>query len=65
MIETPPANASRISSFLRPDEVVRVLDGRLGRVHARQRLGIEDDHEMQAFGLAALRLVDRNSVGKF
>ncbi len=50
MIETPPPNASRISSFLRPDEVVRVLDGRLGRVHARQRLGIEDDHEMQAFG---------------
>ena len=36
--------------FLRPDEVVRVLDGRLGRVHARQRLGIEDEHETQAFG---------------
>ena len=26
------------------------LDDRLGRIHARQRLGIEDDHEAQVFG---------------
>lgn len=26
------------------------LDARLGRIHARQRLGIEDDHEAQIFG---------------
>jgi predicted MPP superfamily phosphohydrolase len=26
------------------------LDERLGRIHARQRLGIEDDHEAQVFG---------------
>jgi uncharacterized protein len=26
------------------------LDKRLGRIHARQRLGIEDDHETQIFG---------------
>ncbi|TJW38879.1 MAG: metallophosphoesterase, partial [Mesorhizobium sp.] len=26
------------------------LNDRLGRVHARQRLGIEEDHEAQVFG---------------
>ena len=26
------------------------LDERLGRIHARQRLGIEEDHEPQVFG---------------
>ncbi len=32
------------------DEIRRVLDARLGRLHARQRLGIESDHEAQVFG---------------
>jgi predicted MPP superfamily phosphohydrolase len=32
------------------DEIVRKLERRLGRLHARQRLGIERDHEAQAFG---------------
>lgn len=36
--------------FLNADEIDRALEGRLGRVHARQRLGIERDHEAQAFG---------------
>jgi predicted MPP superfamily phosphohydrolase len=29
---------------------MRVLEGRLGRLHARQRLGMERDHEAQIFG---------------
>jgi len=36
--------------FLSADEVDDALKRRLGRVHARQRLGIEKDHEAQKFG---------------
>src|SRR5260221_12506851 len=32
------------------NELLRQLEGRLGRLHARQRLGIEKDHEAQVFG---------------
>jgi uncharacterized protein len=32
------------------DEIRTVLEGRLGRVHAQQRLGIESEHEAQIFG---------------
>jgi uncharacterized protein len=32
------------------DTVLSKLERRLGRVHARQRLGIENDHEAQIFG---------------
>ena len=32
------------------DDVSRQLEGRLGHVHARQRLGVEDDHEAHVFG---------------
>ncbi len=32
------------------DQTLSKLDERLGRVHARQRLGIEADHEAQVFG---------------
>lgn len=31
-------------------DVIGRLERRLGRVHARQRIGIEEDHEAQAFG---------------
>lgn len=31
-------------------EILAFLEGRLGRLHARQRLGIEAEHEAQAFG---------------
>jgi predicted MPP superfamily phosphohydrolase len=31
-------------------DIVSVLEQRLGRLHARQRLGIERDHEAQVFG---------------
>ena len=32
------------------DPILALLEARLGRVHARQRLGIEKDHEAQVFG---------------
>jgi predicted MPP superfamily phosphohydrolase len=32
------------------DELTKTLENRLGRLHARQRLGIETDHEAQVFG---------------
>jgi predicted MPP superfamily phosphohydrolase len=32
------------------EAIIGFLEGRLGRVHARQRLGIEAEHEGQAFG---------------
>jgi hypothetical protein len=32
------------------DDVIAKLERRLGRLHARQRLGIEDDHEARVFG---------------
>ena len=32
------------------DEIALVLERRLGRVHAKQRLGIEKEHEAQIFG---------------
>jgi predicted MPP superfamily phosphohydrolase len=32
------------------DDVLDTLENRLGRMHARQRLGIEKDHEAQIFG---------------
>jgi predicted MPP superfamily phosphohydrolase len=35
---------------LESDEIASVLERRLGRVHAQQRLGIEREHEAQIFG---------------
>ena len=32
------------------DSVLKALEARVGRLHARQRLGIEKDHEAQVFG---------------
>ncbi|HYZ41657.1 MAG TPA: metallophosphoesterase [Stellaceae bacterium] len=34
----------------RNQDVLERLEKRLGRLHARQRLGIEDDHELRVFG---------------
>jgi predicted MPP superfamily phosphohydrolase len=39
-----------VLNLLANDEIERRLEARLGRVHAKQRLGIEKDHEAQAFG---------------
>lgn len=36
--------------FPKPDDIEEKLEKRLGRLHARQRLGIEMDHEAQIFG---------------
>lgn len=33
-----------------PDDILAELEHRLGPIHARQRLGIETDHEAQVFG---------------
>ena len=33
-----------------PDDMLKTLEKRLGRLHAKQRLGIEKDHEAQIFG---------------
>lgn len=38
-------------------DIVHQLQRRLGRLHARQRLGIERDHETQAFGGPGLNLL--------
>jgi predicted MPP superfamily phosphohydrolase len=38
------------TEVLPPDEIREKLEKRLGRFHARQRLGIEMDHEAQIFG---------------
>jgi uncharacterized protein len=36
--------------FLEDEQISRRLEARLGKIHMRQRLGIEKDHEAQAFG---------------
>jgi predicted MPP superfamily phosphohydrolase len=36
--------------FLTSDQIKKRLELRLGRIHAKQRLGIEKDHQAQAFG---------------
>ena len=36
--------------LLDPDEALRRLETRLGSLHAQLRLGIEREHEAQAFG---------------
>ncbi len=40
------------ADIARPDDedILAQLERRLGRLHARQRLGIEDDHEARVFG---------------
>ena len=38
------------SQLLDPDETQRCLESRLGPLHARLRLGIEREHQEQAFG---------------
>jgi predicted MPP superfamily phosphohydrolase len=40
----------RSSDFLTAEQIDHALENRLGKVHVRQRLGIEKDHEAQAFG---------------
>lgn len=44
------SRAARAAEPLAAPDILEKLDVRLGRVHARQRLGIERDHEAQVFG---------------
>ncbi len=37
-------------TVMQQQDVLRQLEQRLGRVHARQRLGVEEDHEAHVFG---------------
>src|SRR5674476_1284846 len=37
-------------SYFVDEDILRKLEQRLGPIHARQRLGIETDHEAQVFG---------------
>jgi uncharacterized protein len=46
----PDDNARACGSFSMNDVVVSKLEQRLGRLHAKQRLGIETEHEAQIFG---------------
>jgi uncharacterized protein len=46
----PDDNARACGSFSMNDAVVSKLEQRLGRLHAKQRLGIETEHEAQIFG---------------
>lgn len=46
----PDTGADTSRPHLTDDDLLAQLEQRLGRVHARQRLGIERDHEMQVFG---------------
>ena len=45
-----PAMESLENGSATKEEIIGFLEGRLGRLHARQRLGIEAEHEAQVFG---------------
>jgi uncharacterized protein len=48
MLRAAPATPPRRDAMT--EDIVSQLESRLGRVHARQRLGIETDHEARVFG---------------
>jgi predicted MPP superfamily phosphohydrolase len=50
------------SRFSVADDKLQVLERRVGRLHARQRLGVEDDHEAQVFGQGLTFFHLENSV---
>lgn len=50
MKRRPSVAGARTSFDVTEPDIVRRLERRLGRVHARQRLGIEHDHEEHVFG---------------
>ena len=43
-------------------DILRKLEARLGPLHARQRLGIETDHEAQVFGQGLTFFIWRNGT---
>jgi predicted MPP superfamily phosphohydrolase len=48
--ELTGADDVKVRGLLDPDEALRRLETRLGPVHAKLRLGMEREHEAQAFG---------------
>ena len=50
MNNLPMQKKSQVTPSMGADEIHSMLEQRLGRVHARQRLGIEREHEAQVFG---------------
>ena len=48
--EMPKMQQRPLAATTGKDEICSMLEHRLGRVHARQRLGIESEHEAQIFG---------------
>jgi predicted MPP superfamily phosphohydrolase len=46
----PMQKRNPVPLVLGNDEIASMLERRLGRVHAQQRLGIENEHEAQIFG---------------
>ena len=50
MAETTEKIGEKSPRLLEPDDAIRQLETRLGRLHAKLRLGIEREHEEQAFG---------------
>ena len=60
--------------LLDPDEALRRLETRLGPLHAQLRLGMEREHEAQAFGqglsflhlenLPLMQAIDRDSASR-
>jgi len=53
-----------LEEFLSDDEIDGRLRQRLGSLHARQRLGIERDHEAQVFG-QGLKLLPNREFSAF
>jgi predicted MPP superfamily phosphohydrolase len=48
--DSPRAISSVAVTMLSDDQILQQLEQRLGKLHARQRIGIERDHEAQIFG---------------
>jgi hypothetical protein len=44
------------------DAIANQLEQRLGRLHAKQRLGIEKDHETQIFGQESISSTLRTGI---
>ena len=52
---------NQVTPSMGADEIHSMLEQRLGRVHARQRLGIESEHEAQIFGQGSTGFTSRIS----
>src|SRR5215831_6688609 len=48
--ENPASTRSSLTQAMANQDILTILEQRLGRQHARDRLAIEKDHESQVFG---------------